>query len=185
MSLLDWDYDEVARRAQTGLDRLSVSFFRGHHARMRRDELDFHGFEHVELEVSHDGHRLHVRQYGRARGQDEVLAAGEAVPLEEFESTFDNRPAAEVPVAELARWLATLPVGEAPREAARPAADPANPFAPSPDAPRPRRPEPPTPAANPFLAERPSASPTSNPFAPPAPEERRERALDWLRGDDD
>jgi hypothetical protein len=183
MSLLDWDYDELARRVQTGLDRLSVSFFRGHGARLRRDELDFHGFEHVELEINHDGHWLRVRQYGRARGQDE-MAAGEAVPLEEFSSTFDDRPATEAARPELARWLATLPAGEAPREAAPPAADLANPFAPPAEA-RPRaRPEPAAPAANPFLAERRSEPPPRNPFAPPAADERRDRALDWLRGDE-
>ena len=47
MGLLEWDYDELAERVQTGLDRLSVSFFRGHGGRLRRDELDFHGYEHV------------------------------------------------------------------------------------------------------------------------------------------
>ena len=181
MSLLDWDYEDLARRTQSGLDRLSVSFFRRHGARVRRDELDFHGYDHVDLEVTHDGHRLHVRQYAPARGLDEAPARSGALPAEEFESTFDGRPAAEVPVEQLARWLASLPAGEAPPEPQRAAADPTNPFA---SAPRPRpAPPPPAPAHNPFLTERPS-SPAANPFAPPSADERRQRALDWLRDDE-
>src|SRR5690242_5165388 len=113
MSLLDWDYEELAERVQTGLDRLSVGFFRAHGARIRRDDEDFHGYEHVELEVSHGGHRLYVKQYGRARRLDEGPPAPGAVPLEEFASTFDERPAGEVARPELARWLAALPAGEA------------------------------------------------------------------------
>lgn len=179
MSLLDWDYNELARRIQSGLDRATVSFLRGHRARIRRDEVDFHGYEHIELEVAHGGHRLHVRQYARARGLDEVAGAG-AVPVEQFSSTFDGRPAAQVPVATLARWLATLPEGAAPAQTEAGALDPTNPFV----AEAPPRPEPTSaPAANPFLAER-ASQPAVNPFAPPSPEERRRRALDWLRGDE-
>ena len=177
MSLLDWDCEEVARRVQTGLDRLSVSFFRRHGARIRRDDLDFHGFEHVELEVAHGGHRLHVRQYAPPRGLDAKPTTGAPLAVEEFTSTFDDRPAAEVPLDVLAGWLATLPVGEAPPERARPAADPANPFA------APTRPAS-APMPNPFASERPSA-PGANPFAPPSADERRHRALEWLRDDDE
>ncbi len=183
MSLLEWDYDEIARRVQTGLDPIGVSFFRRHGARMRRDALDFHGFEHVDLEVAYDGHCLVVTQYARARGLDEIDGS-ERVPVEEFTSTFDARPTADVPTAELAAWLASLPVGEAVGTAERPLADPTNPFAPPPGTREPRRQSPPTPAANPFLPERSSPPTSSNPFAPPSGDERRERARDWLRGDD-
>jgi hypothetical protein len=183
MSLLDWDYEEIAHRVQRGLDRLSVSFFRRHGARILRDTVDFHGYEHLELEVAHGGHRLHIRQYAPARGLDGTPAAASPAVAEEFTSTFDGRPAAEVPVKELARWLATLPVGEAPPEPATTAPDPHNPFAAARDLPE-RAAEPPLPPErNPFLRERPR-QPTPNPFAPPAPEERRRRALDWLRGED-
>jgi hypothetical protein len=180
MGLLDWDYDDLARQVQGGLDRLSVSFFRRHGARVRRDELDFHGYDHVELEVTHDGHHLRVRQYTRAHGLADTAAPADPRPAEEFESLFDDRPAAEVAVARLARWLASLPAGEAPAEAQRPAADAANPFG-VPQRPAPRAPA--TPAANPFAGERPSG-PAGNPFAPPGAEERRQHALDWLRGDE-
>ncbi len=181
MSLLDWDYEDLARQVQGGLDRLSVSFFRRHGARVRRDELDFHGYEHVELEVAHGGHRLRVRQYTRARGLDESAAPSGPRPAEEFESVFDDRPAAEVSVARLAAWLASLPAGEAPSVAERPQADAANPFG-TPTGRRASRP--PAPAApNPFVGERPSG-PATNPFAPPAADERRQRALDWLSGDE-
>jgi hypothetical protein len=101
-------------------------------------------------------------------------------PAEEFESLFDDRPAAEAPVGRLARWLASLPAGEAPAEAQRPSADAANPFG-APAKPAPRAPA--APAANPFATDRPSA-PTANPFAPPGADERRQHALDWLRGDE-
>jgi hypothetical protein len=181
MSLLDWDYDDLARQVQGGLDRLSVSFFRRHGARVRRDELDFHGYDHVEFELAHDGHRLCVRQYTRARGLDETPAPSGPRPAEEFESQFDDRPAAEVPVERLARWLASLPLGEAPPETDRPAADAANPFAAPARRSAPRAPT--APAPNPFASERPSG-PAANPFAPPAADERRQHALDWLRGDE-
>jgi hypothetical protein len=181
MSLLDWDYDDLARQVQHGLDRLSVSFFRRHGAHVRRDELDFHGYDHVDFEVAHAGHRLRVRQYTRARGLDESAAPSGPRPAEEFESTFDDRPAASVPVEQLARWLASLPAGEASPAVDRPAADAANPFA-APARPRaPRAPGPP--ASNPFATERPSG-PAANPFAPPPADERRQRALDWLGGDE-
>ncbi len=180
MSLLDWDYEDLARQVQKGLDRLSVSFFRRHGARVRRDELDFHGYEHVEFEVAHAGHQLRVRQYTRARGLDESAAPSGPRPAEEFESTFDGRPAARVPVAELARWLASLPAGEASPETSRSAPDAANPFAAEVKPRAPRAPS--APAANPFAADRPTG-PATNPFAPPSADERRQRALDWLSGE--
>ncbi|HEY7068197.1 MAG TPA: hypothetical protein VII06_42505 [Chloroflexota bacterium] len=179
MSLLNWDYDDLARQVQHGLDRLSVSFFRRHGARVRRDELDFHGYDHVEFEVAHDGHRLAVRQYTLARGPDERAAPTGPRPAEEFESTFDGRPAAQLPAGRLARWLASLPAGEAAPEAARPAADAGNPFA----APaRPAAPPPTAPAHNPFRTERADA-PAANPFTTHSTDERRQEALDWLSGD--
>ncbi|MBX5491066.1 MAG: hypothetical protein IRZ14_07895 [Chloroflexi bacterium] len=176
MGLLDWDYDELAQHLQTGLDRLTMSFLRGHRARVRRDAVDFHGFEHIELELAHGGHRLYVRQYGPALDQAPPPVALDT-PAREFVSTFDDRPTATVPRVELVRWLASLPAGEAPPE--RPSAEAVrdNPFAPGP----PRR-EPP-PKANPFLAERSQPS-QRNPFAPPSPEERRREALRWLQSDD-
>jgi hypothetical protein len=177
MGLLDWDYDELALRLQTGLDRLTVSFLRGHRARVRRDAVDFHGFEHIELELTHDGHRLYVRQYGPALDREPPPVALDT-PAREFVSTFDDRPTSAVPRAELARWLASLPAGEAPPERPRPEAARDNPFASAP----PRREEP-APTRNPFLAERPSA-PERNPFAPPPAEERRREALRWLQADD-
>jgi hypothetical protein len=181
MSLLNWDHDEIAYRVQTGLDRLSVSFFRRHGARVRRDELDFHGFEHVDLEVTHAGHRLQVRQYARAGEAAATLGPREPFPTEEFVSTFDDGPAGAVPASQLAAWLASLPVGEAAGPADAPAPDPTNPF---------------VPAAragsgsvarenNPFLGERPRAPDVANPFAPTAADEQRQRALEWLRRDDE
>src|SRR5262249_19738599 len=116
MSLLEWDYEELARRTRRGLDRLSVSFFRSHGARVRQDALDFPGHEHVELEVAHGGHRLRVRQYGQPQGPERASLEDAARGLVEFVSTFDDRPTGQVAVGELARWLAELPAGEAPPE---------------------------------------------------------------------
>ena len=182
MSLLDWDYDEIAYRVQTGLDRLTVSFFRHHGARVRHDAVDFHGYEHVELEVAHGGHRLHVRQYARARSLDETpIGRSEPYPTEEFSSTFDDQPASAVPIGRLRAWLASLPAGEAVPAAEPPPPDPTNPFAPPP---RRRSKSPAAPTPNPFLAERPPPTSPENPFAPPSAEEKRRRALDWLQGDD-
>jgi hypothetical protein len=181
MSLLNWDHDEIAYRVQTGLDRLSVSFFRRHGARVRRDEVDFHGYEHVDLEVAHAGHRLQVRQYARAGEADAAVGPREPFPTEEFVSTFDDAPAHTVPADQLAAWLASLPLGEATAPAHVPAPDPANPFAPPPragsTAPLARE-------NNPFLGERTMAPDLANPFAPPAADEQRQHALEWLRSDD-
>src|SRR4051794_35364618 len=181
MSLLNWDHDEIAYRVQTGLDRLSVSFFRRHGARVRRDEVDFHGYEHVDLEVAHAGHRLQVRQYARTGDTDAAVGLHEPFPTEEFESTFDDAPAQAVPAGQLAAWLASLPLGEAKGPANVPAADPTNPFAPPP---RVGSAGPLARANNPFLGERPRAPDLANPFAPPAADEQRQQAVEWLRSDD-
>lgn len=181
MSLLNWDHDEIAYRVQTGLDRLSVSFFRRHGALLRRDDVDFHGYEHVDLEVAHAGHRLKVRQYARAGESDAPAGPREPFPTEEFASTFDDAPASAVPAGQLAAWLASLPLGEATAPANAPAPDPANPFAPPP-----RAGSAGTIARenNPFLVERPRTLDPANPFAPPAADDQRQRALEWLRSDD-
>jgi hypothetical protein len=181
MSLLNWDHDEIAYRVQTGLDRLSVSFFRGHGARVRRDDVDFHGYEHVDLEVAHAGHRLQVRQYARAGESDAPAGPREPFPTEEFASTFDDAPARAVPAGQLAAWLASLPLGEATAPAKVSEPDPTNPFAPPPRA---GSAEPIAREKNPFLVERPRAPDPANPFAPPATDEQRQRALEWLRSDD-
>ena len=174
MSLLDWDYDDLAHSVQHRLDRLAVSFLRGHGARIHRDDLDFHGYEHVELELNHGGHRLAVRQYGPAT--DEAGAAPKA-PRREFASSFDGRPSAQVPAADLATWLASLPAGEALPELKVTPAPVDNPFAPT------VRPATAPPTDNPFRPS-PSTGSAHNPFAPPPADERRRRALDWLSGDD-
>jgi hypothetical protein len=182
MGLLDWDYDELARRVQHGLDRLSVSFLRGHGARVHRDALDFHGYEHVELELEHAGHRLEIRQYGPAPGEVSgmgvVTDLGAAPAEAEFSSVFDGRPSDEVAPATLVRWLASLPAGEAaPEWQPRTAADD-NPFAPTRRAPEAAAPD------NPFHAAR-AAPSGANPFAEPGADERRQRALEWLQDADD
>ncbi|HEY8477333.1 MAG TPA: hypothetical protein VIN09_10760 [Chloroflexota bacterium] len=177
MGLLDYDYDELARRLQTGLDRITVSFLRKHRARVLRDIVDFHGNELVELEVVHEGHRLHVRQTARQREGSSSTASVEGLVLEDFESTFDGRPTREVPVERLARWLASLPPGEAPEEptASRRATSEL-------DAPR----EPDLLRQNPFAPSS-AAGERPNPFAVDEEEKkRRKKALEaWLRGEDD
>src|SRR5215211_1518853 len=128
MTLFDYDHDDLAQQIQTGLERLAVNFLRSHGARIRRDLVDFHGYEQVELELTHSGHELKVHQIGRPRGPGVVEV--EAVPgVEEiFESTFDGWPAADVPRETIAGWLAELPIGEARPEAPRPGGVQANPF---------------------------------------------------------
>ncbi|MCC7106727.1 MAG: hypothetical protein IT307_16445 [Chloroflexi bacterium] len=175
MSLFDYDYDELARRVQSRLDRLTVDYLKSRGARIKRDVLDFHGDEHIELEVDHGGHRLSVRQLGPATGLDPANAP----PLEVFDSTFDSQPAAKTSAAMLARWLAELPVGEAAPERKTSTVDADNPFAggPVPDAPR-------DPGFNPFLRPRQEAG-GKNPFQSGDAGERKKRALEWLGGDDD
>lgn len=181
MSLLDYDYEDLARQVQTGLERVAINFLKRRGARVRKDVLDFHGFEQVDLEVRHGGHTLRVRQVGRPRGPGYEPAEAPPPGLEEiFESTFDGRPASAVPVQELARWLRSLPVGEAEPEPLREAPPIDNPFA-SPDLQR--RQKATEPAVNPFLAERAKSS-DPNPFAPPRRNGEREELLRRLRGED-
>lgn len=175
MGLFDYDYEELAQRAQSRLDRLTVDFLRGHGARVRLDEVDFHGDEHIELELSHGGHRLSVRQHGPATGLD----PSSALPLGVFESAFDGRPTARVPLHTIAEWLKGLPAGEAPAERRAKRFDADNPFAArlggarSDDAP----------PANPFLPPAQQRD-EPNPFGSSDAEARRKKALDWLGGDD-
>jgi hypothetical protein len=174
MSLFDYDYDELARRVQSRLDRLTVDYLKSHGARIKRDVLDFHGDEHIELEVEHGGRRLTVRQLGPATGLDPANAP----PLVVFESTFDGQPAAKTSVATLAHWLAELPAGEAAPERKTSAVDTDNPFAAGPT-----RDVPSDPGFNPFLRPRQQSS-GENPFQTGDADERKKKALDWLGGDD-
>ena len=182
MTLFNYDYDDLAQQIQTGLERLAVNFLRSHGARIRRDLVDFHGYEQVELELSHGGHALQVRQIGRPRSPGVVEV--DAVPGAEevFETTFDGWPAADVPRETIARWLAELPVGQAPPEPPRTGRAQANPFT----AERP-------PAAteqsreqtfNPFLADQPRRS-GSNPFVDTERERKRQEVLRQLKGDEE
>jgi hypothetical protein len=183
MSLFEYDFDDLARQLQHGLERIAVNFLRQHGARMRRDDVDFHGFEQVDLELSHAGHVLKVRQVGRPRGPGLVeTPASELGPGEEFESTFDGWPTEDLAREDLASWLAALPLGAAPPEARRAAADASNPFAAERPATRPS-PEG-QPGFNPFLSEGRSAQ-GSNPFADPDRERKRQEMLRRLKGDDD
>ena len=178
MGLLDYDYDELAERVQHGLDRLTANFLTAHRARVRLDQVDFHGREHLDLELEYAGHRLRVRQMGRA---DEPGAAGVPEP-EEFESLFDGRPSREWAREELAAWLRGLPAGAAtPTGEARPV-DPHNPFLAE------ARPRAERPLENPLLGERPaSGAKRPNPLAgeDDEAERRKRRALEWLSGDQD
>lgn len=176
MSLLDWDFDDLARRLQSGLDRLTVSFLRGHHAKIQQDTVDFHGQEHIELVLEHDGHRLELRQFGPL--EESAPDPSGTAATREFRSLFDGRPARDVPLPTLAAWLSSLPAGVAQAERLAAPPPPDNPFAPAPRAPAAPL------AGNPFQS---SGAPATipNPFAQPAGDERRQRALDWLQGDGD
>ena len=183
MGMLDYDYDDLARQVQHGLERIGINFLRSHGARVRRDLVDFHGYEQVDLELTHDGHTLKVHQVGRPRGFDaEAAPAVTAEIEEEFESTFDGWPAAHFPPEELARWLAGLRQGEAPPERLKASPDAANPFAAERPAPLPRLE--PEPSINPFLTERGQPS-GSNPFADSDRDRKRQEMLRRLKGDDD
>lgn len=180
MSLLDYDYDDLARQVQEGLERLGISFLRARGARMLRDVVDFHGFERVDLRLSFAGHTLTIHQVGRSRGFD-ASAEQEGPAAEEFESTFDGWPAVNAPREEIARWLAELPAGEAAKERALPDVR-SNPFAAE------RRESTPTlepePSFNPFLIDRPRSG-EANPFADPDRDRKRDELLRRLRGDDE
>lgn len=183
MSFLDYDYDDLARQVQTGLERLGIGFLRAHGARMLRDLVDFHGYERVDLELTHGGHTLTIHQVGRPRGFEDD-AAGQTAPAdeEEFESTFDGWPAENTPRAQIARWLGELPAREAPKEKAPPPTDRSNPFAAEPRPAVPRLE--PEPSVNPFLADRPGPA-GHNPFADPDRDRKRDELLRRLRGGDD
>lgn len=178
MDIFSYDHEELARRVQTGLDRMTVNYLRGHHARVRRDDLDFHGIEHVDLEVESDGHRLVVRQSGL--GPDEASKKPPPAELSEqhFESTFDGQPASAVSIAMLAQWLAMLPEGEHRDHQPKREVDPTNPFLAEAKSREEQQ------AANPFLAERPKPRAAENPFAPDDTDKKRRAAFDWLAGDD-
>lgn len=179
MDLFSYDHAEIAQRIQHRLDRLAVTFLRRHGARIHRDDLDFHGFEHIDLEVEHEGHRLVIRQAGPAAGLGEAEDGPADIEVIVFESTFDDQPAAQVPLNKLESWLAQLPRGEAASEQEALQVDPDNPFGAEPS------PAPQDPGANPFLAERSEPS-ADNPFAPDPEAERKRRALlNWLADDDD
>lgn len=183
MSFLEYDYDDLARQVQSGLERLGISFLRAHGARMLRDVVDFHGYERVDLALSHGGHSLTIHQVGRPRGF-EAEADDRSGPVidEEFESTFDGRPAERTPRQELARWLASLPAGEAPREKAPPIADRSNPFAAERRQPTARLEA--EPSFNPLLADR-GGPGGDNPFADPERDRKRQELLRRLRGDEE
>jgi hypothetical protein len=177
MSFLSYDYDDLARQVQHGLERVGISFLRAHGARMLRDVVDFHGNERIDLELSHDGHTLKIHQVGQPRGFE---GAEGPVDLEEFESSFDGWPSENTAPEILAQWLAGLPAGEAPREAGRREVDATNPFASERPASTTRRA--PDTSANPFLGER-TEAPDSNPFAAGDREKQRQEMLRRLRGD--
>jgi hypothetical protein len=183
VSLFEYDYDDLAQQIQNGLERIAVNFLRAHGARVRRDLVDFHGYEQIDLELTHGGHTLKVHQVGRPRGPG--YSPSEPPPAgleEEFESTFDGWPASNTPLETIAQWLASLPAGEAPPEAPRAAKDASNPFAK--EGPARTFDAPKEPAFNPFLADRPEPG-GRNPFADPDRERRRQEMLRRLGGEDE
>jgi hypothetical protein len=183
VSFLDYDFDDLARQVQYGLERLGINFLRSHRARVRRDLIDFHGYEQVDLELSHAGHTLRIHQAGRPRGFEDLPTTVEVDDTkEEFESTFDGSPAINTPPEIIAGWLASLPLGEAPPERKRANLEPTNPFAAE------RRPAlprlEPEPTFNPFVSG--SAEPPGpNPFADPDRDRKRQEMLRRLRGEDE
>ena len=128
MDLFTYDHEELARRIQTGLDRMTMNYLRAHGARVVRDDLDFHGFEHIELELTSDGHHLIVRQAGKPKDSSPDAPPDVADAVSTFESTFDAQPASTISAGIIAQWLALLPEGEHKQERAKPQVDPANPF---------------------------------------------------------
>jgi hypothetical protein len=171
--MLEYDFQEMAARVQHGLDRLTASYLVGHGARARRDVVDFHGREHLDLEAEHGGHHLRVRQVAEAR----AIGDPRGVTPEEFESLFDGRAADQAPLETLANWLRGLPAGRAAPERVAPRTETDNPFL----AEAPRRSD--RPASNPLLEERSADQPRENPFAADDEAERRKRrAREWLGG---
>jgi hypothetical protein len=178
VSLFDYDYDELAAQIQHGLERIAVNFLRAHGARVRRDTLDFHGIERIDLELEAAGHSLTIHQAGRPRSSgDQDVAPG---PADEFESLFDGWPVENTAPETIALWLASLPLGEAPPERSSSAAGADNPFAR--ERQRSPRTAPEVPGHNPFLGER-SGGSSANPFADSDAERRRQETLRRLRGD--
>src|SRR6266516_1702670 len=93
VDIFDYDFDDLAQQVQTGLERLAINFLRGHGATMRRDVVDFHGYEQVGRELEPDGHALGIHQVGPPRGPGVSTAeAGPAALEVVFESTFDGWP---------------------------------------------------------------------------------------------
>ena len=179
MELFAYDHEELARRVQTGLDTMTINYLRAHGARMHRDDLDFHGFEHIDLEVRFDRHHLVVRQTGRLRDPAPGSDTAPEHDLSSFESTFDEQPASTVSIGLLAQWLALLPAGEHKEERSKPRVDASNPFLA--DVQERQKAEP----LNPFLAGAKQASPEPNPFAPDDSDKKRRAAFDWLAGDEE
>jgi hypothetical protein len=179
MDLFTYDHEELARRIQTGLDRMTVNYLRAHGARFVRDELDYHGFEHIDLELMSDGHRLTVRQTGRPKDSSPDAPPDVADAVSTFESTFDEQPASTVSAAMIAQWLALLPEGEYREERVKPQVDPANPFLS--DIEERQQDEP----VNPFLTKGSKVQPASNPFAPDDSDKKRRAAFEWLAGDEE
>jgi hypothetical protein len=183
MSLLDYDFDELAQQVQQGLERIAVNFFRAHGARIKQDALDFHGLELIDLELSFGGHTLKLHQVGRPRGPSYAeTALPPGAQAEEFESQFDGWPAEDAPVETIALWLASLPAGEAPRERPGAGDTTGNPFAAEQKAPP--LPLDAAPTFNPFLNEAPRGRAGPNPFADSGRDARRRDALRWLQDDD-
>jgi hypothetical protein len=181
VSLFEYDYDDLARQIQTGLERIGVNFLRRHGARFRGDAIDFHGLEQIDLELSFGPHRLELHQVGRPRGVD-GQPLGELPPGidEEFASTFDGWPSADQPRQLIAAWLANLPLGEAAPEQRKLESVEQNPFAAGRQPARPRlETEDP---ANPFLRERPRET-GRNPFAQTDRDDLRRDALRRLKDD--
>jgi hypothetical protein len=179
MDLFSYDHEELARRIQTGLDRMTVNYLRAHGARIIRDELDFHGFEHIDLDVTFDGRHLVVRQTSRSAAAASTAPPRLADALSTFESTFDDQPASEVSTGLIAQWLALLPSGELKETRAKPQVDPGNPFLA--DKQERNQEEP----VNPFLASGTKSARTPNPFAPDDSDQKRRAAFDWLAGDEE
>lgn len=175
--LFAYDYDELAENIQTRVNRLTVNFLRHHGARMRRDDVDFHGFENVDLELTHDGHTLVIRQSSRTEAEPSPIGSSVEVAIETFESLFDGQPTNEVARGLLAQWLALLPQGEARNATDRRAIDPANPFLAD------QEEQASEPTVNPFLSDAPRDTDT-NPFAPSDGDKKKRAALDWLKADD-
>jgi hypothetical protein len=181
MALFDYDYGDLARQVQHGLERIGVNFLRGHGALIGRDLVDFHGWEQVDLELSYGPHTLVVHQVGRPRGVDGAPIGELPAGLEEeFSSTFDGWPAANQPRDAIAVWLSSLPAGEARPPERKPLAEPENPFAT--ERSKPRSDAAPEPGFNPFL-QGPSRPSGANPIAESDRETKRREALRRLKED--